>query len=286
MNRPLSIGVLVEERYLTQGQPKGMIAELMKRGHKVHSIVVGETACEVGVGTWLETFDLIVVRGRGWPLLWMLGWAESNEIPTINRRNSIASVYNKADMGLVLAKAGLPVPRTYVGSIEKLKSLVPAEEYPLILKPVFGDNCRGLIFVENPEKLGGVEWREETALAQHYLPSDGNDLKLYGIGGEIWAVRKPSPFIPGKKGLKRPERIEVTPELRALGLRCANLFGLDLYGVDCIETADGPMIIEVNDFPNYTSVPESNKRLADHVTRYLRAIHNQDRGQISMSIPS
>jgi len=286
MTEPLSIGVLLEARYLSQAQPNGMISELTRRGHKVNRIVVGETACEVGVGTWLETLDLIVVRGRGWPLLWMLGWAESNNIPTINRRDSIAAVYNKADMGLALTKAGLPVPRTYVGSIEKLKSLVPEEEYPLILKPVFGDNCRGLIFVESSEKLSDVEWREGTALAQHYLPSDGNDLKLYGIGGNIWAVRKPSPFISGKKGLKCPELIEVTPELRALGLRCANLFGLDLYGVDCIETADGPMVIEVNDFPNFTSVPESNKYLADHVTRYLKAIHNKDRGQVSMSTPS
>ncbi len=102
MVRSLSMGVLVEERYLSQGQPEGLMAELTKRGHKVHRIVVGETACELGVGTWLEMLDLIVVRGRGWPLLWMLGWAESNNIPTINRRDKIAAVLNQANLGLVL----------------------------------------------------------------------------------------------------------------------------------------------------------------------------------------
>jgi glutathione synthase/RimK-type ligase-like ATP-grasp enzyme len=43
------------------------------------------------------------------------------------------------------------------------------------------------------------------------------------------------------------------------------LFGLELYGVDCIETPNGPVVIEVNDFPNYSGVPGSDQLLADHV---------------------
>jgi ribosomal protein S6--L-glutamate ligase len=59
--------------------------------------------------------------------------------------------------------------------------------------------------------------------------------------------------------------IEVTDELRELALRCGELFGLELFGVDCLVTATGPVVIEVNEFPNYTGVPDADAALADHV---------------------
>lgn len=59
--------------------------------------------------------------------------------------------------------------------------------------------------------------------------------------------------------------IPITSELEELGRRCGKLFGLELYGVDCIETDDGPVVIEINDFPNYTGVPEADERLAEFV---------------------
>jgi glutathione synthase/RimK-type ligase-like ATP-grasp enzyme len=50
-----------------------------------------------------------------------------------------------------------------------------------------------------------------------------------------------------------------------LASRCRRAFGLDLYGIDCIPTDDGPVVIEVNEFPNYTGVPQASERLADYV---------------------
>ena len=55
--------------------------------------------------------------------------------------------------------------------------------------------------------------------------------------------------------------------LQNLGRQCSRLFGLELYGVDCLETGNGPVVIEVNEFPNYTSVPQASERLADYVLR-------------------
>jgi glutathione synthase/RimK-type ligase-like ATP-grasp enzyme len=50
-----------------------------------------------------------------------------------------------------------------------------------------------------------------------------------------------------------------------LALRCGRLFGLELFGVDCVEGPGGPLVIEVNEFPNYTGVPRADELLADHV---------------------
>jgi ribosomal protein S6--L-glutamate ligase len=116
--------------------------------------------------------------------------------------------------------------------------------------------------------MSATDWPEPVALAQRYFQTDGYDLKLYGIGDDIWAVRKASPFNARKEGQESKDGLaQITPELTDLGRRCGRLFGLDLFGVDCIETEEGIMVIEINDYPNYTNVPDANERLADYVTQ-------------------
>lgn len=267
------IGILGERRYLVQAQPAGMSAALQARGYDVTLIEPEATSHEIGDYDWLHGIDLIVSRGRSWPLLSLLALGEARAMPTINRRAAIAAVHNKAEMAVTLVAGGVPTPRTFFGRVERLASRIPATSYPLVLKPIFGDNCRGLRIVLTPDELTGLEWPEPMALAQSYLPGDGYDLKLYGIGDEFWAVRRPSPlgrlettpFGVTAGHDQNAELLPLTPALRALGRRCGALFGLELYGVDCIETPDGPVVIEVNEFPNYTGVPSADERLADYV---------------------
>jgi ribosomal protein S6--L-glutamate ligase len=268
MPHPLNIGVLAEARYLAQSQPTGLSAKLNELGHRITMIDPQKAFYVMGDDGWFEGLDVIVGRGRSWALLALLGWAETRGAMTINRREAIASVHNKAHMSIAFASAGIPIPQTFFGSVEQLAREIPRSSYPIILKPIFGDNSRGLLLVNSPEAMAATDWPEPVALAQRYFQTDGYDLKLYGIGDEIWAVRKPSPFNdridggPSKDGLA-----PITPELTDLGRRCGRLFGLDLFGVDCIETEDGVLVIEINDYPNYTNVPDANERLADYVTR-------------------
>jgi len=58
-------------------------------------------------------------------------------------------------------------------------------------------------------------------------------------------VRKASPFNVRRDGGESKDGLApITPELTYLGRRCGRLFGLDLFGVDCIETEEGVMVIE------------------------------------------
>jgi ribosomal protein S6--L-glutamate ligase len=174
-------------------------------------------------------------------------------------------------MSVALANARLPIPQTYFGSVAQLAANIAPAAYPVILKPIFGDNSRGLLVVGSPAELAVTEWPEPVALAQRYFTTDGYDLKLYGIGEQIWPVWKESPFNPrAADGAVKSGLAELTPELADLGRRCGQLFGLDLFGVDCIVTGQGPLVIEINDYPNYTGVPDGNERLADFVEQRAR----------------
>ena len=255
-------GVIVEHRYLSHAQPAGMTAALRARGHDVSTIDPARVGAEAHDGAWLDDLDVIVGRGRSLALLCLLTWAESRGVRTINRRSAIAGVHNKAEMAVRLGAAGVPTPKTFLGSLDELLTRARPECYPIILKPSFGDNCQGLCVVESRAELAGISWPEPFLLAQQFLPTDGTDLKLYVVGRDVWAVRKPSP-LGSKAGVC--ELVPLTPELMNLARRCGELFGLDLYGVDCLEADAGIVVVEVNEFPNYTGVPQADDRLADHV---------------------
>lgn len=267
--------MLAEQRYLAQTQPLGMSAALRAEGHEVS--LIDARADEVVEDIGLDGYDLIVVRGRSWSVLTLLGRAESCGKPVLNPRASIAAVHNKADMAMTLVCGEVRTPRTFIGTVTDLAKYAPATCYPLILKPTFGDNARGLQIVATRHALRSLQWPEQTALAQQYLPNDGYDIKLYGIGDQLWAVRKSSPLAgPGKAGAKA-ELLPLTPELEALGRQCARLFGLHLYGVDCIQTSTGPVVIEVNEFPNYTGVPNADLALARYAVEYVQRNHYENR---------
>ncbi len=226
----LHIGVLVERRYLEQFQPAGLITAIRELGHIVTVVDPDNALDEAGESAFMDVFDLVVVRGRSLNVLCMTAVAETAGLRTVNRLSAIRGVLNKAQMGLKLTANRIPTPPTYFDTIQCLAEHVPS--YPLVLKPVFGDNARGLKVVQTVEELLQLEWEEPMVLAQQYIPSDGYDLKLYAIGDAIWAVRKPSPLADLQQGKAEP--VPISQELVALGRQCGELFGLELYGVDCI----------------------------------------------------
>lgn len=265
------IGLLAEPRYLAQRQPRGLEAALCDGGCEVRRIDVG--AYEVGTVREFAGLDLVVARGRSRTVLGLLAWAEKLGVPVINSPAAIAAVHDKADMAMRLFAAGLPTPRSFVGRTAELAGRIPERCYPLVLKPMFGDNGRGLRIVSSRSELASLDWPDETALAQAYVANDGYDLKLYGIGDQLWVVRKPSPLpVPGagSAALAEPELVPLSGEFAELGRRCARLFGLQFYGVDCVRTPAGPVVIEVNDFPNYTGVPGADQALAAQVLRHAQ----------------
>jgi len=260
--------VLVEARYLAQAQPAGMVQALRQAGCRVSLIDPADSLLDLADARWLDDVDVVVARGRSTDLLTRLSAAEAAGVPTLNPRRAIAAVVDKAYMATQLHAAGIPTPATWIGSIAQVRRHVPHKAFPLILKPVFGDNCRGIQVVPTPAQLAAVEWTEPCVIAQELLPGGGFDLKLYAIGRRVWAVRKRSALHGGSGAATL---LPLPPAWRALALRCGALFGLQLFGVDCIE-ADGDLkVIEVNDFPNYSGVPEADVLLARHVETESRA---------------
>src|SRR5205085_11726745 len=87
-------------------------------------------------------------------------------------------------------------------------------------------------------------------------------------GPHVSAVRKKSPLRPNvtvTEGL-----IPITPGLRTLALSVGALFGLDLYGGDVVQTADGWVGVDINDFPGFGGVPGAVVLLAMFILHVAR----------------
>jgi ribosomal protein S6--L-glutamate ligase len=163
-----------------------------------------------------------------------------------------------------LHAAGIPTPRTWVtGDLTLLRPLV--SEMPLIIKPCMGWRGAGIRIVRNEDELAAVPAPERPVVVQEYLAGTGEDLRLYVAGDQVFATRKP--FSP--TSYAEPGRLTaVTPEVREIALLCGRAFGLGLYGMDLIETADGPKVVDVNYFPGYKGIPDAALAVANYIDRY------------------
>ena len=239
-----------------------MIAAL--RAHGAHVEELAETQC--ATDNWRDVpirVDVAVARGRLPGTLAVLADLAASGVPVVDTAAAVERVRDKRIMTRLLRDTGLARPRTAICSPEDLVGV--DLEYPIIVKPVFGDNAEGIVVLEEPADLLRLRWRDPELIAQEYRPGSGADLKLYVIEDFIAAVRRPSPISPCTA--RSLGIVPVNDELREIVRRVSTAFGLRFFVVDCLDVDGRLKVLEVNDFPNYSSVPNASELLARHVLR-------------------
>lgn len=257
---------IIEAQYRNEAMPLVVAHQLIEWGHEVEllephaSITCLSNITRAG-------YDAYVLKTvSDGPGLSILEAADAAGIATINHPQAIHQVRDKA-IAITRAQAhGLPVPHTYFIAHRDLLRQVPVDDYPLVIKPTNGSSCRGIYKVNSPAELATVDLSEAgngSLLAQHYAENGNFDIKLYVAGTQVYAVAKRSPLHPQVEVDKH--RIPITIEMRALALQVGEIFGLDIYGLDVVETAYGPLVVDVNDFPSFGHVPDAITIVAAHI---------------------
>jgi ribosomal protein S6--L-glutamate ligase len=172
----------------------------------------------------------------------------------------------------ILQAAGVPTPATYAASrAEELAPLLDGG--PLILKPYQGDT-RHIRIVRHAAELAEVPYdRHAPVFAQRYHAPEGRDRKIYAIGDRLFGVKKVFPCRTAVEKLGEP--FALGPELRDIALRCGRAFGIDLYGVDVIESEGKPYVVDMCSIPGFKGVPDAPARLAEY---FYRAAERAARG--------
>ncbi|MEP6476496.1 MAG: hypothetical protein ABJC60_04415 [Actinomycetota bacterium] len=161
------------------------------------------------------------------------------------------AAHDKARVLARLAAAGLPVPATrLVGERPELDTLL--EVGPRFVKPLRGAHGIGAsrLGAGQAALAGPGPW-----LVQEVVGTSNEVVKAYGVGDRV-ALRRAC-FAPGVIDVRR-DRMD-DPDLRFTGLAvaAARATGLECFGADFVETPEGPVLVDVNAFPGYRSVPEA-----------------------------
>ena len=246
---------------------------LSRRGYAVESMIAEEALTRLDT---LDTKDTLYLLKSYTDLsLSLAGVLHARGARLLNPYPSSAAARNKIISCQYLRAGGIPAPHSWVtGDMNLLLPLV--EQTPLIVKPCMGWRGIGVKIVRTREDVKALPVPEGPMLIQEFLEGTGEDLRLYVAGGQVFAIRKPfsatSYSVPGRS-------CPVTALERDIALRCGRAFGLGLYGMDLIETPQGPSVVDVNCFPGYKGAPDAARAVADYIESYAA-------GKIFLALPS
>jgi ribosomal protein S6--L-glutamate ligase len=256
---------IIEEEYRNDPMPMVVADQLLQWGHVVDLLEPQETVTCLS-DMHLQNYDAYVLKTvADGPGLSILEAAEAVGIPTINNPRAIRLVRDKAVAAAFARAHGLPIPPTYFVAHPRLLKQIPPEDYPIVVKPSNGSSCRGIYRLDRPEDLDALviaEQEDSFFLAQRYAENTGFDIKIYVTGREVYAaIAKKSPL----HAEVAEEFIPLTPQLRKLTLDIGKIFGLDIYGIDVVETPQGLAVLDINDFPSFGRVPGAVRRVAEYI---------------------
>ncbi|MFE1773201.1 RimK family alpha-L-glutamate ligase [Streptomyces sp. NPDC059008] len=268
---------LVEEQYRHDGMPLDVIRQLTTWGHQVDVLRPGRSLIRLSEAIQAGSHDAWVLKTvSGGPGLTLLEAAASVGLTTVNDARAIRGVRDKTLAAVIARSHGLPVPFTYAATHPEEFTAIPEEDFPLVVKPADGSSGRAVRLVATPDRLmdpGAEPAGGGLLIAQPYVPNSGTDLKVYCVGGELFATERRSPLHPSRA--VRERQVPLTPEVARIVTEISTVFGLDLYGVDVLLGPDGPVVVDINDFPSFRKVPDAVARVSAAVLRLARTSGGQ-----------
>jgi [lysine-biosynthesis-protein LysW]--L-2-aminoadipate ligase len=180
---------------------------------------------------------------------------------------------NKLLTTLALTKAGIPTPKTLVSFAEDsaLESL-DVVGYPAVIKPIVGswgrlvslvnDEIVATSVLEHKEMLGPLH---KIHYVQEKIPST-RDIRAFVIGDDeskydvVAAMyRKPNGG-EWRTNLARggtAKICEITPEIKELSIKAAQVVGGGILGVDLLEDKEGLVVNEINHTVEFKGLMEA-----------------------------
>jgi RimK family alpha-L-glutamate ligase len=180
-----------------------------------------------------------------------------------NDARAIERCVDKSMTSFLLARAGIATPDTWaVQDLAAARAIVACEAArgPLVLKPLFGSQGRGLRLIRTPDELpppgdiAGVYYLQRFVGVER----DGfHDFRLLVSGGRVVAamMRHSAEWITNIKRGGRPVTVVANDDTKALAVRAAAAVGADFAGVDILyDREQRPSVLEVNSMPAWSGL--------------------------------
>ena len=180
----------------------------------------------------------------------------------------------KLEIAREMEALGLPAPKfRLVKSSQPAKKNIYGMNFPLIFKPVRGSSGgKGIVFCESLSDVPD-SFKVDMILQEYIVEARNHIIRINTIGDEAKLSVKVftetgSPIInAASNGIT--ELYEPTQQEVDLALAGSGVLGVDISGVDMAQTLQGPMIIEVNAVPGFTSGAKFGIPFHDYMVDFM-----------------
>ena len=164
----------------------------------------------------------------------------------------------------ILSRAGLGLPKTVFSNYSKNVGAIidKAGGAPVVIKLLEGTQGLGVVLADNRNS------------AEFIKEAMGADIRAFVVDGVVVGAMKRQ----GKEGEFRSnlhrggsaDIIELTDEEENAAIKAARVMGLGVAGVDMLQSARGPLILEVNSSPGLEGIEEATgKDIAGQIIKYV-----------------
>ncbi|MCI0543395.1 MAG: 30S ribosomal protein S6--L-glutamate ligase [Actinobacteria bacterium] len=206
---------------------------------------------------------------------------EMAEVFTVNGSDAISRSRDKLRSMQLLSRAGVGLPTTsFAHSTQDVDGLLDVVGGPpVVVKLLEGTQGVGVVLAETRKAaesvIGAFRQMDANFLVQQYVKeAGGSDIRVFVVGGKVVAaMRRTGAAGDFRSNLHRggsAEVIKLTPKERATAVRAAKTMGLNVAGVDMLQSTEGPMVLEVNSSPGLEGIEEtSGVDIADQIIEYI-----------------
>lgn len=197
--------------------------------------------------------DVYLLKSRTPRALALARDLEQRGAPVVNSAAATALCQDRTAMAEQARRAGLPFASTRTFTTLAQLASGPRLPGPVVVKSRHSRRHDLVARLDNGTQLRelAAAFPQEPVVVQEFAPNSGWDHKLWAVGDQLFAALRRSELSPGGRGPTLPLAPDnLPPGWSALVRRVGEVFELDVYGVDIIDTGDGAaLIVDINAFP-------------------------------------
>jgi ribosomal protein S6--L-glutamate ligase len=210
---------------------------------------------------------------------------EQSGVIVLNSSQGIIRSRDKLVACQMMAEARIPVPITaHVGAWEDTDRAVRrVGGAPCVVKSTEGTHGSGVFLVNSAQQARQLVFqmleRGMRPLVQEYVKeSHGSDIRALVVGGEVVASMRRkahgSEFRSNFHLGGSVSNVELTPKQREIAILSTEKLGLELAGVDMLESDRGPLVLEVNSSPGLEGIEAATKiNVAEKVATRMNKLY-------------
>ncbi|GGH51714.1 RimK family alpha-L-glutamate ligase [Microbacterium album] len=195
---------------------------------------------------------------------------EQMDVYTPNTANGIGNARDKLRANQILSRHGIAMPPT--AFVRNRADVIPAIERvggaPVVVKLLEGTQGIGVILAPEIKVAEAIietlQSARQNVLIQHFVKeARGRDVRALVVGDRVVAaMRRTAKGEEFRSNVHRGgtvEAVQLDDEYQRTAVRAAQIMGLKVAGVDLLEGADGPLVMEVNSSPGLEGIETATK---------------------------